>query len=386
MERKLVELGDKLNLGFITRREFLRRAAIITGSWAASAAALQACAPVPAPTTAPATQAQAATNTAVPPTKAPAAPTPTAGPKTGGTFITARNADASALDPQLEPSQARMRMTPLIYNGLVTLGTDLSVQPDLAQSWEVKEDGKLIVFKLRHGVQWHPPFTREFTADDVKYSFGRLLKDSPGKADFAVIQDVEVVDKYTAPFHLSTPNAGILASMAGTYYPAIVCKDAVEKYGDLKKSTIGTGPFILDQWVLETETRLRKNPDYFIKGQPYVYQVVLKVIPEESSIVAALRGNTIQHAILEDNKNFDLLKNEKTLTSYRGSRLGYQFVNINHKLPPYDKPQVAQAISWAVDRAEIIQACTQGYAVLTAPATPPMKLWQLSKEKWEPFY
>ena len=165
MDKKLVELGDKLNAGYITRREFIRRAALITGSMIGASAALQACAPAPA---APATTAPP---TAVPPTAAAAAPTAqpaaAAGPKPGGTLISARTSDTSGLDPQTTSLLARIRTQPLVYSNLVRMGYDLSIQPDLAESWETLDDGKRIVFKLRQGVMWHPPVNRELTSDDI---------------------------------------------------------------------------------------------------------------------------------------------------------------------------------------------------------------------------
>lgn len=387
------------------RRSFLRGAIILTGG----TALLAACAPATptAPTAAPAKPteapkpaapaAPAAAPTqaapAVKPADAPAAPKPAdaakpaaKAPKPGGTLVMAKTAEATDLDPQLTSSLSRWRTTGLFYNNLVRLGTDISVQPDLAESWKVAPDGKKVDFKLRQGVKWHPPVNRELVADDVKFSYERLLKDSPGKTDFAVIEGIEVVDKYTVSFVLKEPNAGLLASMASVQWGAIVNRETVEKNGDLRKTAVGTGPFILEDWKVEQETKLKKNPEYWERGKPYVDNVVLKIIPDEANIVAGLRTGAIHHAMMEDNKNFDLLKNEAKLTAHRTSRLGYEFFNFNQKNPPFDKIQVIQAINYAVDRDELIKATAQGYGVLTAPATPPMKQWQLDKAKWEPFY
>lgn len=401
MDKKLVELGDKLNQGYITRREFLRRAALVTGSWATALVALQACSPAPTPTptlvpptatTAPTATRPPATPTPVPPTAtrppaspSPVPPMPTQAPKSGGTLISGRLSDVGNLDPQLDGTLTQQRQSFLTYSRLIRLGNDLSIQPDAADSYEVKSGGKEIVFKLRRGVMWHPPINRELTADDVKFSYGRLLKEGIGKADFTTVQDIEVIDKYTVSFHLNTPNAGILASFAGIW-GSLICKEVVDQKGDLRNTAVGTGPFILDEWVAGKEMRFRKNPNYYVKGQPYLDRLVFQVIPQESSIVAALRSNTIHHALLEENKNYDLLKNEANLVGYRESRLGFDFMNINHKVAPFDKPQVAQAISWAIDRPQILQAGTQGYAQLTPPLTPPMKVWQLAQDKWMPYY
>ena len=115
MDRSLVELADKLNQGFITRREFTRRAALITGSWAAAFAALQTCSPVPAATAA-----------------APASPA--AAIKPGGTFISAKTTEIGNLDPHLDATLTRTRIAPLLYNRLIKLGFDLNIQPNLTKS------------------------------------------------------------------------------------------------------------------------------------------------------------------------------------------------------------------------------------------------------------
>jgi len=117
-----------------------------------------------------------------------------------------------------------------------------------------------------------------------------------------------------------------------------------------------------------------------------VDQLVLRTIPDEANIVAALRTGQIQHAFIEDNKNYNLLKNEKTLTGYRSSRLGYDFLNINASRGPLKDVRVRQAISWAVDRTQVLRVAASGFGRLTAPATAPMKQWQLPEEQWMRYY
>ena len=130
----------------------------------------------------------------------------------------------------------------------------------------------------------------------------------------------------------------------------------------------------------------RRTRSYFKKGQPYVDDLVLRVIPDEANIVAALRTGQIQHAFIEDNKNYNLLKDEKTLTGYRSSRLGYDYLNITATRGPLKDVRVRQAISWAVDRSQVLRVAAAGFGRLTAPATAPMKQWQLPEEAWMKYY
>ena len=390
----------------LSRRSFMQRAVLLGGA----ATLLTACSPgapaepsttpPPAETpkpTAPSTQSAPAVAASPAGVASPgASPSPAAiaattnrppgSPKTGGTLIMAKTAEAAELDPQLTSSLARQRITMLTYNNLVKLSNEVAIQPDLAEAWKVSPDGKQIDFTLRKGVLWHPPVSRELTAEDVRYSYERLLRESPGKADFAGIDGVEVLDKYNVRFVLSAPNAGLLATIADSRWGAIVNRETVEKNGDLRTVAVGTGPFILDERKVDQETRFRRNPDYFEKGKPYVENLVLRVIPNEDSIVEGLRTGTIHHAMLEENRRVEALQGQPGLQILRMPRLGYDFFNVNQAVAPFNEPEVIQAINYAVDRQECVKAGAFGYAALTAPCTPPMKQWQLPEAQWKPYY
>src|SRR6185295_13329065 len=114
-----------------------------------------------------------------------------------------------------------------------------------------------------------------------------------------------------------------------------------------------TGPFMLVDWKVEQQMVLKRHPSYFKKGLPYVDEVNLRIIPDEANIVAALRTGQLQHAFIEDNKNYNLLKDEKGLTGYRSSRLGYDYLNITATRGPLKDVRVRQAIAgrWTAGRS-----------------------------------
>src|SRR5215470_92507 len=304
-------------------------------------------------------------------------------PKSGGTFISAQTTEATGLDPQLVPALSRSRRSPMMYNQLVRFDPDMNVVPELAESWEVSKDGLTWTFKLRHGVKFHDG--QEMTSADVKYTFDRLFEKSPGKSDFIAVDKVEPAGAYAVKFVTKEPFAGLLAALGG-FWGFIISEAGIKKYGDLNKAALGTGPFMLVDWKVEQQMVLKKHPGYFKKGLPYVDEVNLRIIPDEANVVAALRTGQINHAFIEDNKNYTLLKEEKTLTGYRSSRLGYDYLNINASRGPLKDVRVRQAISWAVDRAQVMRVAASGFGRLTAPATAPMKQWQLPEEQWMKYY
>jgi peptide/nickel transport system substrate-binding protein len=316
----------------------------------------------------------------------PAPQAATGAPSPGGTLIVARTADAPDLDPQLTSSLTRQRTTMLTYSNLVRLSNEMAIQPDLAEAWKVSADGKQIDFTLRKGVIWHPPVSRELTAADVTFSYRRLLSSSSGNTEFTEIDGVEVLDKYHVRFTLSAPNAGLLTTMADSRWGAIVNRESVERYGDLRRTAVGTGPFILEAWQPEQETTFRRNPEYFEKGKPHVEKLIVRIVHDEAQIVAGLRAGTIHHAMLDDNRNVELLAGEAGVQIHRTPRIGFDFLNVNQSRAPFNKADVVQAINYAVDRDACIQAAAAGYAVQTAPCTPPLKQWLLPEEQWKPYY
>ena len=304
-------------------------------------------------------------------------------PKPGGTLISAQAPEATGLDPQLVPALSRSRRSPLMYSQLVRFDETMTPRPELAESWETSKDGLAWTFKLREGVKFHDG--QEMTSADVKFTFDRLFEKSPGKSDFIAVDKVEPAGKYGVKFTTKEPFAGMLAALGG-FWGFIISEAGIKKHGDLNKAALGTGPFMLADWKVEQQLVLKKHPGYFKKGQPYVDELIVRTIPDEANIVAALRTGQIQHAFIEDNKNFNLLKDEKSLTGYRSSRLGYDYLNITATRGPLKDVRVRQAISWAVDRSQVLRVAAAGFGRLTAPATAPMRQWQLPEEAWMKYY
>src|SRR6266508_3356406 len=304
-------------------------------------------------------------------------------PKAGGTLVSAQTTEATGLDPQLVPAFSRSRRSPMMYNQFVRFDPDMTPVPELAESWQVSPDGLTWTFKLRPGVKFHDG--QEMTSADVKFTFDRLFEKSPGKSDFIAVDKLEPAGRYAVKFITKEPFAGLLAALGG-FWGFIISEAGIKKHGDLTKAALGTGPFVLEDWKVEQQMVLKRHAGYFKKGLPHVDQVILRIIPDEANIVAALRTGQIHHAFIEDNKNYNLLKDEKTLTGYRSSRLGYDFLNINAGRGPLKDVRVRQAISYAVDRAQIMRVAASGFGRLTAPATAPMKQWQLPEEQWMRYY
>ena len=220
-------------------------------------------------------------------------------PKRGGVFRLCNLLDAVGFDPHQTTSFATMIPLSFTHSRLVKVKAGPSVKPgtypveaDLAESW-TRESDTSYVFKLKRGVRWHPrpPLDgRELTADDVRYTYERFMgtKNNGNRPTLEMVDKVEAPDRYTVKFTLKEPYAWFLDALASTS-TWIVAREAVEKFGDLKRpeSVIGTGPWMMDRWEPNVRMIFSRNPQYFVAGLPYADGVELTVDRDPSSRLAA---------------------------------------------------------------------------------------------------
>jgi peptide/nickel transport system substrate-binding protein len=341
---------------------------------APTAAAKPAAAPTSAPISAPTLAAAAAGPTSAA-TAAPASAT--AGAAKGGEIVIGKDQEAPGLDPAKNPAQAATRVFDLMYSRLTRLDAQMRPQPDLAEKWDISPDGKTYTFHLRQGVKFHNG--RELTSADVKYTYERILDPataSIAKSFFDPIDHVDATDPYTVTVVLKQPNTPFLVNTAATW-AGIVTKEVVDaNNGDLNKVDAGSGPFILQEWTPDTRTVLVRNPNYYIPGQPAADKITFQIMPDENARIAALRTGNIQFTVLSA-AGYDTLKSDSSVKAVEGPTLSYAYLGMNVGRAPFDKPEVRQAISYAVDRNEIINSVFRGHARLTGPVPSAMSDWAI---------
>jgi peptide/nickel transport system substrate-binding protein len=264
--------------GYWARRRLSRRRLLTGGAGALGVVSLglAGCTTTPAAVAPAATSGVAAAPAASSPAAAGASATPA--PKLGGTIRTGTTAAERNQDPQMLNGGDGSMGAGACYNQLLTFKFGPDVPPpsyivtaDLAESW-TQPDDLTYIFKLRQGVKWHniPPVNgRELVADDILYSYDRTRELKSNASFLQGIVKQEAVDKSTVKLTLDKPNADVLINLA-SYLLKIVAKEAVAVNGDLANGpTIGTGPWIQTDFTPMQRFVAKKNPDYFIKGQPY---------------------------------------------------------------------------------------------------------------------
>lgn len=356
------ELQQLLVQGKISRRQFLRSALMMGLSLTAAQSLLAACAPAGAPAaeTAPA---------------ADAAPAESGTPTAGGELTWAINQDPVNLIPYGAVSTSNHWGKEFMYDSLVEWDKDLIVQPALAESWEAPDDTTWI-FHLREGAKFHNG--DPVTAEDVKYSI-ELQKTPPEpgvpNSFYPAIESVEVIDDHTVQFNMAGPDPTVEGYLAWARYSAIIPKDAYERWNLLTEG-IGTGPFKLIEYVPNDRVEYERNPDFWKPDLPYLDKLTLKVLPDESAAVAALRSGAI-HGMTVTADTSRTLENDPAITILSGLFSAPRVLQFTIKGDdkPWNDVRVRQAMSKAIDRQIIIDNVHGGEAELSGPIPPGYGDW-----------
>jgi peptide/nickel transport system substrate-binding protein len=321
-------------------------------------------------------------------------------PKYGG-IIRLAEREPPNLDPHLSISFNPQNIGSLIYNGLVRFPYgheqkdpyDLTIMPDLAERWEYLDD-KTVVFYLRQGVKFHnkPPVNgREVKAQDVKYSLERFAAKSGFRARFDDVDRVEVVDDYTVKIVTKHPFAPLLAQLATPSHNVIFPKEAEEQYGDFNKAeaAIGTGPFILERYERGVKLLFKRNPDYYIKGLPYVDGIEWQMTPEAAARLSLLRAGKVDFVLttglLTGEEAIPLQRTNPELKFFKYQSLNWGMFYMRTDQPPFNDIRVRQALSLAINRQAWLEALDFGEGCLnTGPIPCALPEWKLDAKEMDP--
>jgi peptide/nickel transport system substrate-binding protein len=282
-------------------------------------------------------------------------------PSPGGTLTIAVPDEPPGLDPTTSPAAAIAR---IVYNnlleGLVKLNMQGEIVRALAERYTVSTDGTAYIFTLRRGVKFHNG--RPLTADDVKFTLERDLDPNTGhphRAYYEDIQAIQVIDTRTVRIALQKPNAMFVFNLARAN-SAIIPKEEVER---LKSHPIGTGPFQFSEWVRGDRITLTKFKDYHEPGVPSVERVVFRFIQDPSAQMAALRTGDVDVIGVGMSPEGALeLKGDADFRVIEGLTTTDVIVAMNNSKPPFSDIRVRRAITYAIDRDEVIKGTTFGMA------------------------
>ena len=268
-----------------------------------------------------------------------------------------------------------------------------TLQPSLAQSWQVSADGLTYDFHLREGVAFHrtPWFTpsRPLNSEDVLFSFQRMLdpehpwhKSAPNGYPHAqsmqlneLIAKVEATGPMQVRFTLKQPDATFLATLSmgfasiysAEYAARLLAAGTPER---LDNQPVGTGPFVFKRYQKDAVVRYTAHPEHFA-GKPAVDALVFAITPDANVRLQRLRRGECQIALSPKPQDVVAAKSDPTLAAITTPAFMTAFVAFNSQHPPLDRPEVRQAINLAFDKASYLKAVFEGSAQAADGPYPP---------------
>ena len=277
-----------------------------------------------------------------------------------------------------------------------------AVIPGLATSWDVSDDGLTYTFHLREGVKFHttPYFkpTREFNADDVLFTFNRMInKDDPFRKAYPTefpyftdmgmdtnITKIDKVDDHTVKFTLKDVDAAFIQNMAMSFasvqsaeYAAQLLKEG--KAADINQKPVGTGPFVFKSYQKDSNIRYTGNKDYWKPEDVKIDNLIFAITTDPSVRIQKLKKNECQVTLFPRPADLAALKADPALKmpDQAGFNLGYIAYNVMPVLKgrtdanPLADLKVRQALDMAVNKPQIIDSVYQGAGQLAVNAMPP---------------
>ena len=321
-------------------------------------------------------------------------------PKRGGTLNTVLNPEPPVLILGVNSQGPTLIASSKMYQGLLKFSPTLQPLPELAKSWELSDDKRTYTFRLQEGVTWHDG--KPMTSEDVVFSVMRFhMELSPrARGVFAKIKEATAPDALTVTMTLDTPFEPFLlmfdvttcAIMPKHVFDAPGAGAAEFRANPQNQTPIGTGPFRFVEWQRGNFIRLRRYDGYWKPGQPYLDEIIFRIVPDSQSRGVALQSGQVQMTAANDIEPFDVPRFQAQPNldvTTKGWELfsPLMWIETNHRTKPLDDLRVRQAISHAVDRDFILRRLWFGVGkVATGPVSSTTRFHDagLKLERFDP--
>ncbi len=320
-----------------------------------------------------------------------AALSPVAAQTPSGVLVVGQIAEPKSMDPATVTAVNDFRILVNMYDGLTRYKDgSLEVEPALAESWTISEDGTVYNFKLREGVTFHDG--TPFDAEAVKYNFDRMLDENHPDHDtgpfplsffFGAIEETRVVDSHTVELHLDEPYAPLLSNLA---YPTglMVSPTAVRQHKqDYGRNPVGTGPFKFRVWESNRQVALERIEDYW-DGAPPLRGVVFRPIPDANARVSEMLSGGIDLMVEVPPDNVATFADSPDFTLHEQAGPHLWFLILNLKEEPFDDKRMRHAVNYAIDKKALVENVLQGTATVATGPTPAAFAWAYN-EALEPY-
>lgn len=302
-------------------------------------------------------------------------------PAYGDAILEGSIGDASNLIPMLAGDSASHSVAGLIFDGLVAYDPTLSyLEPRLASSWEVSEDGLSITFDLRSDVRWQDG--RPFTASDVEFGWRTITDPStmtPYAEDYRQVERFEVLSAHRFRVSYRQPFAPALASWGNlVVLPRHLLEGRdINQASDFGRNPVGLGAYRLESWESGLSISLLANPDYY-RGKPRIAKVVYKIIPDLQTQFLELKSGGLDMmglTPLQFSRQTGSAEFKRAFRKYKYLTNSYTYLGYNLENPLFGDVRVRRALTHAIDKEEIVRAVLMGHGQPAASPYKPGTVW-----------
>lgn len=306
-------------------------------------------------------------------------PTDDSSSTTPQVLVFGRGADSVSLDPGIVTDGESFKVTQNLFETLLNFGEqDTTINPGLAKTWEVSDDGLTYTFQLEEGVKFHDG--TDFNAqaviknvdrwkggtEDDFYYFNSMFK-AEGED---IITEVVAEGDYTVVFKLSRPQAPFLKNLAMSPF-GIASPEAFEAAGDkFGDNPVGTGPFKFVDWKRNDSITIEKNADYWQAGIPKLDRVIFRSIPDNSARLNELMASNIDLADGINPSDGALVEGDSKLQLIERPSMNIGYLGLTNTRAPFDNKLVRQAVNYAIDKQAIVDAFFEGRAEVAVNPMP----------------
>ena len=305
-------------------------------------------------------------------------------PKVGGQAIVALNGDPKLMCPIIRSEVSAIKASWPVFERLARANPEtMENMPELATSWEYSKDLTSLVAKLRKGVTWHDG--KEFTAEDVKFTFEKVM-DKKTRTQFRIqitdLKSVDVVGPYTVKFNLKSPSASFQAALQIPIIPKHLLEGKDVNTDEFNHKPVGTGPFKFKEWVPGDHATVVAYEKHWRK-RPYLDRIVFKVLPDTNVRMAQLKTGEIDIMDAVEPLQLKQLSKDSKLAAYRMVQTNYYGLFWNVNKPPFNDIRVRKALNHAIDKKTIIEKVLLGEAIPAYSVYQPPFKWAYTDDVYK---
>lgn len=276
----------------------------------------------------------------------------------------ARGTDTVTLDPAFAGDNVDIWVDSLIFEGLVRASEDgTEIQPCLADTWDISEDGLTYTFHIRDGAKFSDG--SDVTAEDAAFSIERALNDGSWNSLISCIKEAKAVDDSTVEIDLNNPSGSLLSCLA-----SFICAVYPENYyseadtDTLTREPLGSGAFYLEEWDPDEKMILKKNPYYWEEGYPLADEIDLLVVPDDNTRLMQLQAGQIDAMEGVSAQMRTQLQSTQGVKILDFPTTHVDYVSFNYTNEKLNDKRVRQALNYATNREDINQAVFGGLGTL----------------------